>query len=514
MKPIRSDVTSLRIGAFSFLSFLFFCALFSGCAFPRAAGNKPEFSLPDSEARQAGALALYAKGLLLESGESADTNTARTAAREAFRQAVSLDPDNRRPLAALVSNLEESERYAEALDALEAFLARHPGEAELRLEAARIADAAARPADAARHCAALLKGQPDNRELAQALTRLYFQSDQPDQALRLIREQHERFRDKASAALPVQWAIQLTREGQHPERALGCIGLALPLRTNAAERAALITLAAENHFMLGQTNAALSNLHRAYRMNPSANTAILRLGSFWAERPGATNRLARQAQKERDPRTTLLILAATCQALKDHAAAAAVLKDVYARSMRAGYFPPEAFYLWLGSLLETTRAFGEAERLFRDARAAHPSSHEIKNFLAYMWAESGVRLGEAGRLIDEALLAEPDNAAYLDTKGWVLFKESRFYDALQFLLKAAELDKEEPVILDHAGDALNAIGRESEAVAFWTRSHQLDPAPAVAEKLRKHGAAPEPSAPAAALPDKAAPEPLPGPSEH
>ena len=514
MKPIRSDVTFRRVGAFFVLFFLFFSALFSGCAFSRAAEDKPEFSLSESEARQAGALALYAKGLLFESGESADTNTAKTAAREAFRQAVCLDPDNRRPLAALVSNLEESERYADALAVLEAFLKRHPDETELRLEAARIADAAARPADAARHCALLLEGQPDNRELAQALTRLYFQSDQTDQALRLIRDQHTRFHDKASAALPVQWAIQLTREGQHPERALGCIDLALPQRTNVAERAALITLAAENQFMLGQTNAALSSLQRAYRMNPSVNTAILRLGSFWAARPDATNRLARQAQKESDPHTTLLILAATCQALDDNASAVAVLKDAYARRMRAGYFPPEAFYLWLGSLLETTRAFDEAERLFREARAAHPSSHEIKNFLAYMWAESGVRLGEAGRLIDEALLAEPENAAYLDTKGWVLFKESRFYDALQFLLKAAELDKAEPVILDHAGDALKAIGRESEAVAFWTRSHQFDPAPAVAEKLRKHGVKPELTVPSAVLPKKAVTEPRPGPSEH
>ena len=488
MKPMRSEAKLRPVGTCFILSLFLFSSLFSGCALWRAPVKQPDFSLPDAEARQAGALALYAKGLLFESEEGGDTNKAKAAAFEAFRQAVQLDPENRRPLAALTSNLADRERYTEALAALEPYLARHPDDEELRFEAARIADAAGRPSDAARHCAVILEKHPENRELAQALARLYFQSDQVGPALNVIRGQYARFHDKVSMALPIQWAIHFTHEGQAPQRALSCIDLALTQRTNAAERAALTTLAAEDLLLLGQTNAAMSSLHRAYRENPSVNTAILRLGSLWAARPGATNLLARQAQRERDPRTTLLILAAAQQALEDNAAAAATLQDVYVRNMRAGIFPEEGFYLWLGSLLEDTHAIDEADRLFRGALAVHPSSHEIKNYLAYTWAEKGIRLDEADRMINEALVASPENAAYLDTKGWVLFKKSRFFDALQYLLKAAERDQEEPVILDHAGDALNAVGRETEAVAFWSRSHQLDPAPAVAEKLRKHGA--------------------------
>ena len=495
MKPLWSEVTFRPIGVcFAFFAFVS-VVLLTGCALHKTAGTAPDFSLPDAEARRAGALALYAKGLLLDSGEGGDTNATKAAAIEAFTQAVRLDPDNRRPLAALVSTLADSGRYAAALPALESFLSRHPDDAELRLEAARMADAAERPADAARHCAVLLAQNPDNRELAQALVRLYFQSGQVAQALAVMRAQEARFPgDKTSAALPVQCAVHFTREGDYPERSLACIGLAIPQRTNAAERAALMTLASENQLQLGQTNAAVATLLQAYRENPAANTALLRLGSIWAAEADATNRLARQARQEPDPVTTLLILAATQQALDDPAAAAATLEDVYARRMRAGYFPEEGFYLWYGSLLEASQASGKAESLFRDALAAHPASHEIKNFLAYMWAEKGVRLADAERLINEALAADADNAAYLDTKGWILFKMSRFYDALQLLLKAAELDREEPVILDHTGDALKAVGRDTEALAFWTRSHQLDPQPPVAEKMRKHGVSPSPPA--------------------
>ena len=490
MKPIGSEAKLRTIGISFILSLLFFCVMLSGCVLTGHGDPSRAQALSDSEARQAGALALYAKGLLFESGEGGDTNTAKASAIEAFRQAVQLDPDNSRPLAALVSTLADCNRFSEAQKALEAYLLRHPDDIEMRFEAARMADADARPSDAARHCALILRKQPDNRELAQALTRLYFQSDQVKQALGVLRSQHEQYHDKASTSLPIQWAIHFTREGKYPKRALACLALAMPQRTNAAERAALATLGSESLLQLGQTNAAIATLVKAYRENPSVNTAILRLGSIWALIPDATNRLARQAQKERDPFTTLQVLAATQQALDDPAAAVATLKDIYARRMRAGYFPSEGFYLWLGSLLEDRKAFKDAERLFHEAQAAHPSSHEIKNYLAYMWAEKGVRLDEADRLINDALLAEPENAAYLDTKGWVLFKKARFYDALQYLLKAAELDKEEPVILDHTGDALCATGRETEATAFWTRSYRCDPAPAVAEKLRQHGVTP------------------------
>lgn len=485
MKPIRPEALLLPVGTCFILFLCFFSALLAGCT-SGGAGVR-EFALPESDARKAGALALYAKGLLLESQEDGDTNASKRAACEAFQQAVRLDPDNPQPLAALVSNLADRERFSEALVPLEAYLRRHPADGEMRIEAARMADAAERPADAARHCAVLLDAQPDNRELAQALIRLYFQSDQPRLALDAIRSQQARFNDKTSLALPIHWAIHFTREGDQPRLALDCLDLAMRQRTNAADRAAILTLASESQLQQGQTNAAMATLSRAYRENPAVTTPLLRLGALWAETPGSTNLLQRQAARERDPDTTLQVLAATHQALDQTDAAIAVLKDVYARRMRAGFFPDEGFYLWYGALLEHAKDYGAAERLFQDALAAHPDAHEIKNFLAYMWAEQGKRLDAADRLINEALRAEPENAAYLDTKGWVLFKGARFFDAIQFLLKAAELEKEEPVILDHTGDALKAVGRESEAVAFWTRSHQIEAQPAVAEKLRKHG---------------------------
>lgn len=494
MRLIRCAACNRLIGSAFVVSFLFFIVLACGCSLSQAPARAPSFTLPERDARQAGALALYAKGILLESSTQGDTNANRQAACDAFRQAVLLDPDNRRPLEALVSTLTDGARFAEALEVLEPFLARHPEEVELRFEAARLAEAGERIDDAARHCAALFALQPDERELGHALIRLYFQSGRVPEALGVMRRIHTRFNDAKSAALPVQWAIHFTREGpQTAERALACLDLALPLRTNKAERAAMLTLTAENRLLLGQTNTAETILLDAYRLNPAVNTAILRLGMLWAARPDATNRLARQIHAAPDAYAERLILAATHQALDRADAAADTLCEAYAWRMRQGYFPSESVYLWHAALLEAAQRMPAAERILLDALAAYPNSHELKNFLAYLWAEAGLRLDEADRLVTDALLLQPDNAAYLDTKGWILFKLGRYYEALQWLLKAAEIDKEEPVILDHTGDVLKAVGRDSEAILFWTRSYLIQPSPTVGKKLRAHNALPPPS---------------------
>ena len=461
--------------------------LFCGCASPPSPETPPDFALSEREARQAGALALYAKGILLENTENGDTNANKRAALEAFHQAVILDPGNRRPVETLISNLEDEKRYADALTVLEGFLKLNPDDTGLRLEAARMAEILDRPAEAARHCEILIADKSAPHELVLALVRLYFQADKPGEAIRVMRDLHDRSPSEKNAALPVSWALFFTHEGKSPERSLACLELALPQRTSAAERAALMTLSAENHLQLGNTNTAENVLLQAHRTDPSANAAILSLGAIWAARPDATNLLARMARMEPDPHFYLLVLAATHQALGDPAAAAAALGDVYVRRLRESYFPGEDFYLWYATLLESTKQTEKAERILISALTAHPGSHMMQNFLAYMWAEQGKRLDEADRLINQALRVLPNNAAYLDTKGWVLFKQGRFHDALQFLLKAAEIGKRDHEIFDHTGDALKAIGRESEAIVFWQRSRELAPNPSIDEKLRQLG---------------------------
>ena len=55
-----------------------------------------------------------------------------------------------------------------------------------------------------------------------------------------------------------------------------------------------------------------------------------------------------------------------------------------------------------------------------------------------MLANRGLRVSEALTLIDRALVVEPGNPAFLDSRGWALFKLGRTADAEEPLREAAD----------------------------------------------------------------------------
>ncbi len=58
------------------------------------------------------------------------------------------------------------------------------------------------------------------------------------------------------------------------------------------------------------------------------------------------------------------------------------------------------------------------------------------NNLAWFLIDNNRNINEGLDLIDNALKLEPDNYSYLDTKGWGLFKQGKYQEALEFLEKS------------------------------------------------------------------------------
>lgn len=103
--------------------------------------------------------------------------------------------------------------------------------------------------------------------------------------------------------------------------------------------------------------------------------------------------------------------------------------------------------------------------VLREGFHQFPQSASLANALAYVLACEGKDLSEANRLVNFALSKVPASYEYLDTKGWVLYKSGRPYEAIQFLLKACEQKegRNSPDVLSHLRDVLQAVGRFSEA---------------------------------------------------
>ena len=143
------------------------------------------------------------------------------------------------------------------------------------------------------------------------------------------------------------------------------------------------------------------------------------------------------------------------------------------------------FYFRFGSALERRGDYTEAEKYFRQCLELAPNFAEAMNYLGYMWAERGKNLDEAKKLIEKAVALEPENAAYLDSLGWVLFKQHQPQEALDWLQKAVQnADQPDPTLYDHLGDIYAELKAFDKAREAWRKSVQLEPNDQVKKKLQ------------------------------
>jgi tetratricopeptide (TPR) repeat protein len=135
------------------------------------------------------------------------------------------------------------------------------------------------------------------------------------------------------------------------------------------------------------------------------------------------------------------------------------------------------FYFDYGAAAEQAGLFDKAADLFRKSIAIDPANAaDAYNYLAYMWAEHNMHLEEAEQMIKLALQADPNNGAYIDTMGWLEFREGKLDQALVDLLRAAQkLTRDDPVVFEHIGDTFAKMNKMAQAVDAWQKALNLDP---------------------------------------
>jgi membrane associated rhomboid family serine protease len=92
----------------------------------------------------------------------------------------------------------------------------------------------------------------------------------------------------------------------------------------------------------------------------------------------------------------------------------------------------------LGYALLERGADGEAAAAFDRALVRRPDDAELANAVAYALAKAGKELARAETLVREALEAEPENADYLDTLGWILCRRGQVEAGMVELRRASE----------------------------------------------------------------------------
>jgi tetratricopeptide (TPR) repeat protein len=141
-----------------------------------------------------------------------------------------------------------------------------------------------------------------------------------------------------------------------------------------------------------------------------------------------------------------------------------------AESFAADPHDNEMAWLLLGAVYEKQKQFDKAEDEFKKVLDVNPKNAQVLNYYGYMMADRGVRLDEAHDLIQRAVDLEPFNGAYLDSLGWVCFKQNKLDEAEALLRKAVEHEPHDPTIREHLGDVLAKQGRTDLAAAEWEKS--------------------------------------------
>jgi len=114
-----------------------------------------------------------------------------------------------------------------------------------------------------------------------------------------------------------------------------------------------------------------------------------------------------------------------------------------------------------------------------------PDDAGALNDLGFVWADNGKHLQRSLDMIRKAVAAEPDNKAYRDSLGWVLYRLAQYPEAVVELRKAADVSQPDAVILDHLGDALLKTNDVPGAIDAWSRAASAFEKDAEAEKVKQ-----------------------------
>jgi tetratricopeptide (TPR) repeat protein len=146
----------------------------------------------------------------------------------------------------------------------------------------------------------------------------------------------------------------------------------------------------------------------------------------------------------------------------------------------------ERYRYYLSNIYADLNRIDKAAAQLKALLAKKPNDPTYNNDLGYIWADHDTNLDEAEKHIRKALEqdrkrrkeANPnlkpeedrDNGAFLDSLGWVLYKQKRYAEAKKVLLKAvADKDNQHIEIYDHLGDVHRALEEKDKAIAAWKK---------------------------------------------
>ncbi len=133
-----------------------------------------------------------------------------------------------------------------------------------------------------------------------------------------------------------------------------------------------------------------------------------------------------------------------------------------------------AFLYTRAIVAEKLDRFDILEKDLKKLIELEPKNAQAYNALGYTWANNNIRLNEAHKYIDEALSLEPNDAAILDSKGWILFRLGSYKKAEPYFARALKYSDDSEIV-SHFVQVLIKLGKKKKARKIFSKYIKLNP---------------------------------------
>ncbi len=112
-----------------------------------------------------------------------------------------------------------------------------------------------------------------------------------------------------------------------------------------------------------------------------------------------------------------------------------------------------------------------SDSIFEQLITDEPENYMVLNNYSFYLAERGEKLGMAKQWSLQTILTNPENATFLDTYAWILYKLEEFEEAERYILEAISKGGEnDPEINEHAGDIQVALSSFEIARSYYEKA--------------------------------------------
>jgi tetratricopeptide (TPR) repeat protein len=400
-----------------------------------------------------------------------------TKAEEAYRKAVELDPSELSHLRGLGQTLLSEEKYPEALTVYQKLADVMPDDADVYLRIAQIYRELHQLDKAEENLVKARQYAPGSLEVMYNEAMIYESQGRYDDAIKVLSDAVSGVKSQSavlpnrrrSLAILYQQLGQLYRDAQNYQAAIYTYQELGHLGDEEDRRARLLLM--ETYRQSKDLPKALLTGKEALAKYPTdgpirASYALL-LGEN--QQPDEAVKLLQGSLKSNvADRDIYLNIAQVYERARRYQEAEAAAHK--AEAIPGDPRENEMTWFLLGAIYERQKQFDKAEEEFKKVLNVNPKNAAALNYYGYMLADRGMRLDEAREMIQRALDQEPFSGAYLDSLGWVYYKQNKLDEAEATLHKAVERESHDPTIRGHLGDVYAKQGKMEQAATEWEKS--------------------------------------------